>query len=384
MNILIFARHFPPFVSGGARRPYLLANGLENLGHNVCVIAPALPEDITGVSVIHPAPVAEASASAEQDGPPRPGTTTALKNWIRANLFLPDPDIRWAMRAAKAAKQLTDFVPDWVVSTSPPESVHIAALSTARRYRCRWAADFRDHWLIYPLIREREAMARRVIERRIAKSLLSRADLLFSPEQSMLEEVASYAPKTPTLHLPQAAFVSSPTHPRSDGPNRPITIVHTGSFSLSHSKRSIDPALSLITEARRRDARFQLVLIGRLTAEEAAKARAVDGVELLGEVELEEAWQAQTSADILLNVAAPDAKTPPGKLAEYKAAQRPIVFIGGDQRYRTKHGGDTPPIEQLMQAVATPNKSKSAKFPSPEATAEKLLNAMRDIETSDR
>ena len=41
MRLVFVARHFPPAVSGGSRRPYLLARELLARGHAVCVIAPA-------------------------------------------------------------------------------------------------------------------------------------------------------------------------------------------------------------------------------------------------------------------------------------------------------------------------------------------------------
>ena len=269
-----------------------------------------------------------------------------------------------------------------MISTSPPESLHVAAFLTARRLRCRWAADFRDHWLIYPLLREREGALRRGVEKRLAKSLLKRADLLFSPEQSMLDEVSVYAPQTPTLHLPQAALAAPSRSVRDHGPDEPIILLHSGSFSLSHDKRAIDPALGLLAEARARDKRFRLVLIGRLTADERAKAEAAAGVEIRGVQGLEETWRAQAEADVLLLVAAPDALTPPGKLAEYQAAGRPIVFIGGGAWRAQLTGDDAAPVDQLFKAVDAPASTAPPPSPTPEATAEKLLKAMQEVEDS--
>ncbi len=388
MKILILARHFPPTVSGGARRPFLLAKGLIARNAIVRVIAPELPHDIEGLAVPHPAPAQEEAATGANSDSRRPSSPiSALKDWLRANILLPDPDIRWAIRAARATQQLTDFKPDWVVTTSPPESLHIAGLMTARWFGCAWAADFRDNWLVEPLLKEREGLLRRTAEKTIAKTVLSRADLLFAPEQCMLDEVSSYARATPLALIPQPAFFPSKnvsdSAPDNVGVGEKITVLHTGSFSLSHDKRSIDGALSLISEARAHDARYELVLMGRLTAQEKSRAAAADGVRVRGVVDMEGAWRAQTTAHALLLVSAPDAVSPPGKLAEYRAAGRPIIFIGGGAWRQAVPGADQDPLTQLLalkkytDAGAESAAINDAHPPSPEEAAENLLQAMR-------
>ncbi len=394
MRILILARHFPPFVSGGARRPFLLAKGLIARNATVRIIAPALPPDIEGLAVPHPAPTPatqeEATTGATSDPRRSSSPISTLKNWLRANFLLPDPDIRWAISAARAAQQFTDFKPDWVVTTSPPESLHIAGLLAARRFGCAWAADFRDNWLVEPLLKEREGLLRRTVEKAIAKTVLPHADLLFAPEQCMLDEVGSYARKTPQVLIPQPAFFPNKdlSNCAPDGADfsKKISVLHTGSFSLSHDKRSIDGALALISQARARDARYELVLIGRLTTQEKRRAAATDGVRVLGVIGIEDAWRAQANADALLLVSAPNAVSPPGKLAEYRAAGRPIIFIGGGAWRRAIPGADQDPLSQLLAhkepAVTATHAGAitgAQPPPSPDDAAENLLRAMRDV-----
>lgn len=393
MKILILARHFPPIVSGGARRPFLLAKGLIARNAIVRVIAPELPPDIEGLVVPHPAPAPaaqeEATTGATSDSPRSSSPNPPLKDWLRANILLPDPDIRWAIRTARAAQRLTDFKPDWVVTTSPPESLHIAGLLTARWFRCAWAADFRDNWLVEPLVKEREGLLRRTAEKAIAKTVLPQADLLFAPEQCMLDEVSSYARKTPQVLIPQPAFFPSKdvsnSAPDDVGLGEKITVLHTGSFSLSHDKRSIDGALALISQARAHDVRYELVLIGRLTTQEKRRASATDGVRVLGVIGMEDTWRAQANADALLLVSAPNAVSPPGKLAEYRAAGQPIVFIGGGAWRRAIPGADQDPLSQLLAHKAPANAAMHAgtitgaqQPPSPDNAAENLLQAMLD------
>lgn len=371
MKILLITRHFPPHVSGGARRPYLLYQGLVEAGCEVRVAAPALPNDVNGIVVPHPQPTPLGSEQANS----RQSPLRLIKNWTRANLFLPDADIRWALRAAHAASSSMGGAPDWIITTSPPESIHVAGRIVANRLDCRWIADFRDYWLYAPLLPERHNPLRRSVERLFAKRLLARADILTAVDNGMLEEVAGFAPTSYQLHLPQAApSITTSQEPCNDAP----TIFHAGSFSLSHDDRSIDPALALITTARAINPSVELHLVGRLTAEEQTKAGNTPGVVTHGVVPLENAWAWQARADILLVVAAPGAPMPPGKLAEYQATTKPIIIIGGGD-WRADFVGDASPIDQLKSAFAGEER-RPVGASAPIEIAMRLLAAMKDID----
>ncbi|MBY0422923.1 MAG: hypothetical protein K2Q06_11515, partial [Parvularculaceae bacterium] len=139
MRLLLIARHYPPAVSGGARRPFLLARALRSRGCEVFVVAPSLPDGEPGRVVPHP------NRDAGTAPPAPPGWRDHARDW----LLWPDPDIRWSRRAAAAALA-ADFAPDWVWTTAPPESIHIGGLLMKRSRGARWLADVRDHWLDRP------------------------------------------------------------------------------------------------------------------------------------------------------------------------------------------------------------------------------------------
>lgn len=379
LRILIFARHLPPSVSGGARRPYLLAKGLEALGADVRMVAPVLPEDFRGVAVPHPAPEPDIASLPEES----PGLPGRVRNWARANLLLPDPDLRWSLRAAKAARAMTDFQPDWVLSTSPPESLHLAAWKYARHGRAKWVADLRDSWLADPLQAERRKPLRQRSERLMAGWLLKSADLLIAPTQVILDEAQALAPCRSALLLPQPGPdpVQLKPRPRSDDK---IVILHTGSFSLSHDTRGINPALELFSKVHARDKRFRLELIGRLTDAETEAARATEGVVVRRPLSLQETWAEQASADILLLVAAERTEAEPGKLAEYRAMGKPIVCLGGGAWRRMLAGTEEDPVSLLLsmadEAARGDLAGKQAGEPFTAAqAAQRLLDAMSAV-----
>jgi glycosyltransferase involved in cell wall biosynthesis len=377
LRILIFARHLPPSISGGARRPYLLVKGLEELGADVRVIAPLLPDDIKGVAVPHPAP--EPAASAAEGGF---RFRNRVRDWARSTLILPDPDLRWSLQAAKAAEDMTDFRPDWVLSTSPPESLHVAARKYARRCGAKWGADLRDSWLADPLMAERRKPLRRWVERPLSRRVLNSAHLLIAPTQVILDEVGELAPGRPSLLLPQPGPDPALLKPRARSDDG-IVILHTGSFSLSHDARGIGPALELFRKVHARDKRFRLELIGRLTDTEAREAQATEGVVVRGLFELQETWQEQASADILLLAAADLTEAEPGKLAEYRAMGKPIVCLGGGGWRRMLAGTDEDPADLLLSLAAEAARRDLADKQAGEIVtavqaAQRLLDAMAE------
>ena len=324
-RFLILTRNFPPVVSGGARRPFLIAKGLEALGASVRVVAPQLPKGIEGVQVPHSAPVEDGDGRFLSD------KKTPLRDFVRAHFLLPDPDIRWSLKVSRHTNELDDFNPDVVLSTSPPESIHIAGGKLARQFNAKWIADFRDHWLETPLMSQRQNLARRNIERIMARHILSKVDVLTAPSEAMLQEALAYAPHARRLLLPQPAPTPSNDNPGTLAKDNigTVVILHTGSFSLSHGPRAIEPVLEFFQTAHKTDPRLELHLAGRLTENEARAAAMVSGVTINGVISMEEAWAAQRQADILLLVAAPGTNITPGKLSEYEVSGKPIVALGG-------------------------------------------------------
>ena len=81
-RLLLLTRHYPPAVSGGIRRPYLLARVLRDLGVEVRVIAPSLPEGEPGLAVPHP----------NRDPTSDPGAARpSIRSIARDLLLWPDP-----------------------------------------------------------------------------------------------------------------------------------------------------------------------------------------------------------------------------------------------------------------------------------------------------
>lgn len=319
LKIVLVCRHFPPAVSGGARRPFLLAKALEKAGCQIVVVAPQQAEGVSCVVVPHPMP-------APSEG--RPGRAS-LKGWLRTVVLLPDADIRWALRAGQVS---LPWVPDWVLTTSPPESSHVAGWLIKRRFGCRWVVDMRDHWLAHPLLPVRRHPLRRLVERALAWLLLSRADAGVGVLPSNVEELMALGLRGPGMVVQNFASVperagGNPSERFS--PASALHVVHTGSFVLSDPERRLETVLKAFEAAD--SPNVHLHLVGRLRDDEKDRVEESplrDRIHLTGPVSMAAARAFQAAADVLLLVASPGTPHVPGKMAEYRTTGKPVLIWG--------------------------------------------------------
>lgn len=353
MKIVIIARHFPPEISGGARRPNMLHHSLAALGHDVFVIAPRLPKGVSGLAVDHPA------TARSDDGIVRPPTTPdpIWRVWQRRLLLWPDPERWWANRVVRTVDAaLIDFAPDLIITTSPPESTHHAGAVLSERLGCDWIADFRDSWLEQPLMAERRPGLtrawRRWGEARIARKWIRRTALATAPTHAILSELDRLGPPR-RMHLYPQLATPIPTGPRApittwdEAAPETIRLLHTGSFSLSDPDRTLSPVLDALD--RRAAEAVHLYVAGRLSEAEAEAIKAHPRAHWLGLISTDTAQQLQTEADGLLLLAAPGTTAVPGKLSEYQNAGTPILAMGSGPWREEAHLGNQVQWESLAR-----------------------------------
>ena len=74
-------------------------------------------------------------------------TLEAISIWIRGNFFIPDARKFWIRPAIKFLRRyLENHSVDVIISTGPPHSTHLIAMSLASGSGIPWLADFRDPW----------------------------------------------------------------------------------------------------------------------------------------------------------------------------------------------------------------------------------------------
>lgn len=73
------------------------------------------------------------------------GLKSYFSNWIRGNLFIPDPKKYWVKPSIKYLRSyLKDNPVDLIISTGTPHSMHLIAWQLKKEFSLPWIADFRD------------------------------------------------------------------------------------------------------------------------------------------------------------------------------------------------------------------------------------------------
>jgi glycosyltransferase involved in cell wall biosynthesis len=282
MRVLIVSFYFPPAGGGGVQRVLKLCRHLPELGVDVDVLAPDDPK----WSAVDPGLADEIPASttvhrARYRGPSHvqtPAARLAAASGVRAvgvraallgrSALLPDPEVAWLPDAVRAGtRAVRERGIDVVLSTSPPNSVHLIGAAIARRTGVPHVADFRDSWLANPHRRyeRRSVRAKRAVEGRIAHRALRGVAALSAVTPSIAEEVTELAPAgTPVRVIANGCDFDEfegLAYARSDR----LRIVHAGSFFGQRTPRPFLSALAVLLQARPElRGRMQAAFLGEL------------------------------------------------------------------------------------------------------------------------
>ena len=108
---------------------------------------------------------------------------------LRSHFFIPDPRKTWNRRAVSMAEKIIDDEGiEWVVTTSPPQSVHLIGRALKKSKGIRWVADFRDPWTdIFYYKQLRHSALSRFFDQRLERSVLESADAVVSVTSGLSE-----------------------------------------------------------------------------------------------------------------------------------------------------------------------------------------------------
>lgn len=328
MHILFLTRHYPPEISGGARRPSLLVKGLRALGHKVTLVTPfAQDNDPDAILIKHPVNLS-LGFEPKNNTPVTPKFGTRVKNHLRQWLLWPDADIRWARQIYKHDTILA-LKPDIIISSSPSESIHVAAQKLSKILHVPWVADFRDTWIQAPhrVILETSKL-RRFGERRIAHKILSKASGLIAVSRFVQQDVNPFfSENTPTLILPHFSAPATQVY-KFENPKK-LQCLHSGGFSLSDRRRHLDDTLQVFAHAHVQNPALHLHITGPLSsAEKILASQHANMVTHHGQVPLATSIAMQAAADALILITPKKSEVLPGKFAEYSLTGRPIYYLG--------------------------------------------------------
>ncbi|HSO78427.1 MAG TPA: glycosyltransferase, partial [Bacteroidales bacterium] len=120
-----------------------------------------------------------------------------ISRFIRGNFFIPDPRRGWNKYAFRKACELikTENI-QHIITTSPPHSTQLIGLRLKHRFpHLRWVADLRDPWTdIYYYDMFHPTLMARMIDRAMEKRVLEKADTILTVGNSLASLFASKVP----------------------------------------------------------------------------------------------------------------------------------------------------------------------------------------------
>ena len=339
MKLLLVTLYFPPAGGGGVQRSLKLAQYLPALGIETHVLAPDDPKwihrdpelRVPTQAWVHRARYVgpQGRKPAEElhgkEGLARLATQARLAS---RRLLVPDENVTWNATAIPAAIRLVrEHGIDVVLTTSPPNSIHLVGVAAQKATGARWVADLRDSLAAHPH-RRHESLAVRAkgkVDEGIAKLVASRADAIVGAADAIAEEARSLAPRGPVLTIANGCdfddFAGLDYRPTGR-----FRITHTGSF---FGKRDPRPFLQALADSGL-DVVARFVGDFRSSDREWAEALGLgDRLELIPYAPRAEALRLQRDSDALL-LLIPEAGgrgkgVLSGKVFEYLAAERPIL-----------------------------------------------------------
>ena len=171
-NILILTYYWPPSGGGGVQRWMYFAMYLKRLGYKPTVITVhpdkdsyplidksqlEMVKDIETIytNTLEPLKFYSFLKSGKTNkeipygnlGENSGGVFSKAMAFVRSNFFVPDARKGWVPYAKKAASELLKTEKyDWLITTGPPHSTHLAGLYLSKKFNIKWLADFRDPW----------------------------------------------------------------------------------------------------------------------------------------------------------------------------------------------------------------------------------------------
>ncbi len=367
-SILLVSYFFPPTRDTGAQRPAAMAKYLARLGHRVTVLTTSAFGAVAGTDAEHAGGVEIIPSADLQTYRARLAGHERIDSLFDSDTYsgkphplsyavIPEPlRLAWApfaRRQALRAHRERHF--DVVITTSPPESVHLIGRALARK-GVPWIADIRDAWTFEPLRPRFPLAVQRRADERLERRLLGAADGVICVSEPAAADLRSRRIADPMV-------IANAWDPDDDPPQEAVaaaagvldpdrvTLLYTGRFgSYGRDPGAFVEGLGALAGSHpERARRLEVAIAGPLRPDERALLESdLDPIRitLLGSVERERSLALQRHADALLLLAQPArSQLVNFKLFEYLAAGRPILGLcAGTEAGRILGGAGVPTV----------------------------------------
>lgn len=356
-RLLIITYYWPPTGGSGVQRWVKFSKYLPEYGWQPVIYTPSNPErlasddsllaeipecaEVLKTRIVEPYGIyrkltGRGGGEVNPVNSQKKGLGKRISLWIRGNCFIPDPRVSWVRPSVRyLRKYLREHPVDAIVTTGPPQSMHLIGRALKRATGVKWIADFRDPWtemFYYKHLGLGRLADRR--HRRLEQGVLDEADTVIAVTPPVRDDFQSRT-STPVVLITNGFDESdfpATSGARSDGKFR---VVHTGLFAADGNPLNLWDALASRCASDPVFAdRLEIRLAGKTDREitDSIRERGL-GKNLvdLGYVPHDRIVREQTDADVLILPLRREpeyAKVLPGKIFEYLASGRPVLGIG--------------------------------------------------------
>lgn len=255
--------------------------------------------------------------------------------WFRGNLLIPDPRIFWVIPTVRRVRRMIqagNFKA--VITTGPPQSIHLIGYRLKKLYGIPWVADLRDPWSTFEQL-EQFYPSKLAIKRqqRLEKKTLSYADKVITVSSVWAAELESSTGKS--VDLVPNGFDEEDVCPPSLSEHPFFTISHIGMINSYRNNTSFWEALNefcIESEQFRNQLRIHIAgIYDESLKQELAKYQELSGkLVFSGYVPHADVKFRYDESDVLLllqNQKASSLGHIPGKTFEYIASGKPILAL---------------------------------------------------------
>ncbi|MCL1822475.1 MAG: glycosyltransferase [Prolixibacteraceae bacterium] len=357
---LIITYYWPPAGGGGVMRWLKMSKYLPEQGWQPVIYTPENPDpsviDKSLSDEIHPATevlntriwepydLYRKLTGKSKDTAFKPGyiSEAARRGWkdrlsvfLRGNFMIPDPRVFWVKPSVQFLKKyLRQHPVDLIITTGPPQSIHLIGLKLKKILGIPWLADFRDPWTEIDFYR-RLKLTHWADKKhhRLEKAVLGNADVVTTVSPWLKQNTEKIAGRN--VDVIYNGFDPADYEFEAPLEQDKFTIAHFGTFHIDQNPPAFWKALR---QAKTENPDFAKKLNIRLMGQ--TDGSVIENIKTEGLAEhielhdhlphMEGLPLLKKSAALLLplNNATDVMGILPGKMFEYMAVKRPIIAIG--------------------------------------------------------
>ena len=257
-------------------------------------------------------------------------------NWVRGNVFIPDPKIYWVKPSVKVLlKKILEEDIHHIITTGPPHSMHLIGLGLKKAMpNLKWIADFRDPWSELDLLNEFQLNNSSMKKHKdLEREVLQTADVTLTVSETWVKDLKRLGGSRVELITNGYDADDFELKPKT---NDKFIIGHYGLLNHLRNPKNLWKSLnSLCDENTEFNNKLEIHLSGNIDGEVLAEIESYSclkaKVKQLGYLSHAQVLEQYNQADVLLLLlfnSKSGIGNYPGKIFEYFAAKKPILAFG--------------------------------------------------------